>query len=143
MSTHNMELAYRQCNRLLRLDSGIPREVDENILKGGVEGMDEQFAYFRAGNALLRCPARQGHFAVAVIGSDELILSRQPLDSSARNQLSGIITGIRPLESLLAVSVDCGVLLKALVTRQAASELGVAPGAACVVTFKASAVRLY
>jgi tungstate transport system ATP-binding protein len=143
MSTHNMELAYRQGDRLLRLDSGVPRESDENILKGRVEEMDEQFAYFRAGNALLRCPARQGHFVVAVVPSDELILSRRPLDSSARNQLSGVVTGIRPLESLLTVSVDCGVPLKALITRQAAAEIGVVPGAACVVTFKASAVRLY
>jgi molybdopterin-binding protein len=39
--------------------------------------------------------------------------------------------------------VDCGVALKALVTPSAAAELGVAVGRELVVTFKASAVRLY
>jgi tungstate transport system ATP-binding protein len=143
MSTHNMELAYRMCDRLLRVDAGMPEEVQENILKGKIEKVDDQFAYFRTGDVLLKCPARQGDYAVAVLPFDELILSRQPLESSARNQLSGVVTGVRQFGSLLVAVVDCGVPLRALLTAAAAAEVGVAPGAACVVTFKASAVRLY
>jgi len=75
MSTHNRELGYRLSDRLVRLEAGVPAEVDENVLKGRVERIDEQFAYFRAGEALLRCPARQGTFVVAVLPCDELILS--------------------------------------------------------------------
>ena len=143
MSTHNKELGYRLCDRLVRLDDGVPADVDENVLKGSVERIDEQFAYFRAGDALLRCPARQGSFVVAVLPCDEIILSPRPLASSARNQIPGLVKEIQPLGSLLRVAVFCGVLLKALVTREAASELGVEEGARCMVTFKASAVRLY
>ena len=143
MSTHNMELAYRMCDRLLRLDAGVPEEVQENVLKGRIERIDDQFAYFRTGDVLLRCPARQGDYAVAVLPCDELILSRKPLESSARNQLSGLVTEVRPFGSLLVAVVDCGILLGALITHSAAEEIGVAPGASCVVTFKASAVRLY
>jgi molybdopterin-binding protein len=127
----------------VRLDGGVPEEAEENILKGRIERIDEQFAYFRAGEALLRCPARQGDFVVAVLACDELILSRKPLDSSARNQLWGVVTEIRQSGSLLTAVVDCGVPLQALITREAAAEIGVAPGASCVVTFKTSAVRLY
>jgi tungstate transport system ATP-binding protein len=143
MSTHNMELAYRMCDRLLTIDAGMPEEVQENILKGTIETIDDQFAYFRTGDVLLKCPARQGDYAVAVLPWDELILSRRPLESSARNQLSGVVTEVRPFGSLLVAVVDCGLLLRALITAAAAAEVGVAPGAACVVTFKASAVRLY
>ncbi|MGO9308435.1 MAG: ATP-binding cassette domain-containing protein [Spirochaetia bacterium] len=143
MSTHNMELAYRVCSRLVRLDAGVPQEAQENILKGRIERIDERFAYFRTGEALLRCPARQGDFSVAVVAFDELILSRTPLDSSARNQLTGVVTGIRQAGSLLTAVIDCGISLQALITAEAAAEIGVAPGAACVVTFKTSAVRLY
>ncbi len=143
MSTHNRDLGYRLSDRLVRLEGGIPAEVEENVLRGRVERMDEQFAYFRAGEALLRCPAREGSFVVAVLPCDELILSRPPLASSARNELHGVVVETRPLGNLLRVTVDCGVRLKALVTREAAAELGVEKGAACVVTFKASAVRLY
>ena len=143
MSTHNRELGYRLSDRLVRLEGGVPAEVDENVLRGRVERIDEQFAYFRAGEALLRCPAREGGFVVAVLPCDELILSPRPLASSARNQLHGVVSEMQPFGNLLRITVNCGVLLKALVTREAASELGVEAGATCVVTFKASAVRLY
>jgi tungstate transport system ATP-binding protein len=143
MSTHNRELGYRLCDRLVRLDGGVPADADENVLKGTVERIDEQFAYFRAGEALLRCPARQGSFVVAVLPCDEIILSPRPLASSARNQLPGLVKKTEPFGSLLRVTVFCGVLVNALVTREAASELGVEEGATCMVSFKASAVRLY
>jgi molybdopterin-binding protein len=150
MSTHAMETAYRLCDTLLSMETGRIVEQEENILKGAVERTDEQFTQFRADGAsagspgaAIRCPARQGEFRVAVLPMNELILSREPLDSSARNRLRGTVTAIEPLAGLLRVTVDCGVLLKALVTPSAAEEIGVAAGRDLVVTFKASAVRLY
>lgn len=143
MSTHSMELAYRLCDRLVRLEAGRIRASNENILKGMVEGTDELFTYFRTGGILLRCPARKGNFVVAVVSLDELILSREPLRSSARNQLPGKVTLIEQADPLLRVSVDCGVKLQAFVTPAAVREIGVETGRDCVVTFKASAVRLF
>ncbi|OHD69022.1 MAG: hypothetical protein A2177_16620 [Spirochaetes bacterium RBG_13_68_11] len=150
MSTHAMETAYRLCDTLLSMETGRIVEPEENILKGAVERTDEQFTQFRAAAAsagapgvAIRCPARQGEFRVAVLPMNELILSRKLLDSSARNRLRGTVTAVEPLPGLLRVSVDCGVVLKALVTPSAAVEVGVAVGRDLVVTFKASAVRLY
>jgi tungstate transport system ATP-binding protein len=143
MSTHAMESAYRLCDTLLRLESGRVVEPEENILHGAVARTDEQFTYFRTDDALILCPARKGEFRVAVIPMNELILSRTPLDSSARNRLRGTVTAIERLSGLLRVSVDCGVALRALVTPSAAEEIGVAVGSGLVVTFKASAVKLY
>jgi molybdopterin-binding protein len=143
MSTHNMELAYRLCDRLVRLEAGRIIAPSENILKGAVEGTDELFTHFRTGGVLLRCPARTGAFVVAVLSMDELILSREPLQSSARNQLKGKVLLIEPVDHLLRVTVDCGIALQALITPAAAEELGVEKGRECMVTFKASAVRLF
>jgi tungstate transport system ATP-binding protein len=150
MSTHTMEMAYRLSDTLHRMEGGKILPASENILKGSVEARDEQFTHFRAGGttsassgALLRCPARDGEFRVAVLSYDELILSREPLVSSARNQLRGKVIAATEEGGLLRVSIDCGVVLHSLVTRASARELGVATGSDCVVTFKASAVRLY
>jgi tungstate transport system ATP-binding protein len=143
MSTHTMELAYRLCDRLVRLDAGRSVVPTENILKGIVEGTDELFTYFRTGDVLLRCPARRGSFVVAVLPMNELILSQAPLFSSARNQLRGRVTAIDGFDELRCVTVDCGVTLRALVTPAAVAEIGVERGRECVVTFKASAVRLF
>ena len=90
-----------------------------------------------------RCPAREGNFVVTVLSMDELSLSREPLRSSARNQLAGKVTQVEPVDHLLRVTVDCGIALQALVTPASARELGVETGSDCVVTFKASAVRLF
>jgi tungstate transport system ATP-binding protein len=143
MSTHAMDTAYRLCDRLVRLEEGRVMPVLENILKGNVEKTDEQFTHFRTGEALLRCPARDGEFSVAVVPFDELILSHDLLDSSARNQLRGTVSRVEERDRQLLVTVECGVTLKGLITRAAAADLGVETSRRCVVTFKASAVRLY
>ena len=143
LSTHTLELAYRLCDRLLRLENGRIVPGRENIFKGAVLGTDESFTRFRTGSVELLCPARQGGFSVAVLPLDDVILSHGPLSSSARNQLRGRVTSIEPEEGLLRVSVDCGVPVLTLVTRAAAAELGVERGMECMVTFKASAVRLF
>ncbi len=152
MASHDRQLGYRLCDRLLRLEAGRLVPVEENILRGFVESSDEQFTLFRTGKALIRCPARTGRFEVAVLALDEVVLSREHLHSSARNQLEGTVVRVEaagrgaqgePGGSLLRVLADCGAPVEALITRASAAELGVEPGALCVVTFKASAVRLY
>ena len=147
MSTHVMETAYRLSDTLLRLEGGKIAEVDENVVKGALARSDDRFAYFQpagapAGAEIL-CPVREGEASVAVIPMNELLLSREPLESSARNRLRGTVKAVEARGAgLLRVTVDCGVVLKALVTPSAAAEVGIAAGHPVVVTFKASAVRL-
>ena len=62
--------------------------------------------------------------------------------SSARNRLPGRVSRVTPSGPLVRVSVDCGVLLVALVTRASADEMGLAVGRPVVATFKASAAHL-
>jgi molybdopterin-binding protein len=158
MSTHAMDIAYRLCDTLVRLEAGRIVPVLENVLKGSVEQVDERFTRFRVAGAavgtahaahaapagpVILCPARQGDFRVAVLPMDELILSREPLVSSARNQLRGRVTDLHEVDGLVRVTLDCGVPFHAIVTPAAAAEIGVEIGQDLVVTFKASAVRLY
>jgi len=143
MASHDLQTGYRLCDRLLRLDAGRVVPVEENILRGVVESSDEQFTVFRAGSARIQAPARSGRFQVAVLAMDEVVLSREPLRSSARNQLEGSVVRVEARGGVLRVRVDCGAPIDALITRAAAAELGVVPGAPCVASFKASAVRLY
>ncbi len=117
--------------------------VEENILRGVVESTDEQLTHFRTGTAIIQAPARPGRFQVAVLAMDEVVLSRERLHSSARNQLEGRVVRVEAWGGVLRVRVDCGAPIDALITRAAAEELGVVAGAPCVASFKASAVRLY
>jgi tungstate transport system ATP-binding protein len=141
--SHDMEFAYRLCDRLIPLEAGRRGVCRENILRGRVIRTDEQFTHFRAGDGDLLCPAREGDFLVAVLPLDDVLLSREPLDSSARNRFLGTVTSVQEEQGLLRVTLACGFTVQTLVTFAAGEELAIEMGRRYYVTFKASAVRLY
>jgi molybdate transport system ATP-binding protein/molybdate/tungstate transport system ATP-binding protein len=138
-----MDLAYRLGDRLITLEAGRPRECRENLIRGRTLRSDEQFTYFRAGEAEILCPAKEGDFSVAVLPLDDVLLSRGPLASSARNRFLGTVTRVREEQGLLRVTLSCGFPLQTLVTPASGADLEIQAGKRYHVTFKASAVRLY
>lgn len=79
----------------------------------------------------------------AVIGADEITLSRQAKESSARNSFAGRVTAISGSGALVRVEIDVvGTSLVAVITAGAARELALAPGARLYLAFKATAVRI-
>lgn len=84
--------------------------------------------------------AGTGH---AVIRAEEVVLSLEPHQSSARNQFRGTISEIATLGALTRVTIDVdGVPLVAALTTRSAAELSLAPGAEVYASFKAMAVHL-
>jgi molybdopterin-binding protein len=143
MCSHDLEFAVRLCDRYIPLEAGRVAVCRDNILRGRVVRTDEQFTWFRAGTADLLCPARQGDFTVAVLPLEDVLLSKEPLASSARNRFLGTVTRVQEEGSLLRVSLSCGFPVQTLVTHASAAELDVGQGRRFFVTFKASALRLY
>jgi molybdopterin-binding protein len=79
----------------------------------------------------------------AVIRAEEVILSRSPMPSSARNEFRGRVRDVTPLGALTRVTVDVkGVPLVAALTTRSAQELALADGVDVVASFKAMAVHL-
>lgn len=78
------------------------------------------------------------------IKPEEVVLSLQPFDSSARNQFLGVVSGWEYRDSLLAVGVDCGDwTLVAMVTHASFQHLGIQAGTQVYATFKSSAVHCF
>jgi molybdate/tungstate transport system ATP-binding protein len=78
------------------------------------------------------------------IKPEEILLSRQPFDSSARNQFAGKVTGWEHHGSLLAVRMASGALsLVALVTFASFEHLEIREGTELYATFKSSAVHCF
>jgi len=78
------------------------------------------------------------------IKPEEILLSRQPFDSSARNQFRCVVAGWENSGPLLAVRISSGDLtLTALVTYESFSELGIDAGTELYCTFKSSAVHCF
>ena len=81
---------------------------------------------------------------VSVRPEEVLLMDAMPTGTglSTRNLLPGRIAGLEPRGTLVLVTLDSGMLMRALVTRQAVAELGLAPGSSAVAAIKAPSVHV-
>jgi len=79
----------------------------------------------------------------ASLRPEDVLVSREPLVSSARNSLRGTITHIADRGATLYLTVRTPLEFSCLVTRHSFEELDLAEGGEVYVTFKASAVHIF
>ena len=105
----------------------------------------------REGNIARITPARGPTFTaaspvtgdiVATLHAEDVILSKAPFESSARNCLPGTVTGIVSSGSTVRVILDVGFPLTALLTRESCRDLDLKEGSGVYATFKATAVHV-
>ncbi|MCU0236790.1 MAG: ABC transporter ATP-binding protein [Acidobacteria bacterium] len=163
LATHNLmqarllagRIVFLQAGRLVQ--AGSPSEVlsrplsldiaefsaAENILSGTLARRD--------GRTVLDCgplnievvSEREAGRAAAVIRPEDILVSLQPLDSSARNSFRGTVSAISDLGAVMALVVDCsGVAFTVFLTRISCAQMGLAAGGSVALTFKATAVHL-
>lgn len=78
------------------------------------------------------------------IRPEEIVLSKEPFGSSARNQYRGRVLDWEHSGPLLAVHVSCdGIVLSALITFASFEELAIRPEMELYVTFKSSSVHCF
>jgi molybdate/tungstate transport system ATP-binding protein len=79
----------------------------------------------------------------AVLRAEEVVLSRDPAASSARNSFRGRVQELATLGALTRVTVEVsGVPVVAALTTRSARELTLAPGVDVYASFKAMAIHL-
>jgi molybdate transport system ATP-binding protein len=84
-----------------------------------------------------------GEDVFACIRAEDIVLEQAGGGAtSARNRLAGVVREVLPRGALVQVTVDCGPVLSAIVTRSAVEDLHLMPGAAVVAVVKAGAVHL-
>lgn len=111
----------------------------ENIFPGRVQGDEVVIGEGIAINALL-----DGRFGdvTAAVRPEDVLLSRERLDSSARNSFRGTVVDISTEGVLARVTVDVGVPLVSLITVRSLEEFGLAPGLSVWATFKSASVHV-
>jgi len=90
---------------------------------------------------------RKGGEAIALIKASAIIVAVDdgtPLRLSARNQLRGTVSALRPgaVNSEIVIALQGGNLVTAIITNGSAEALGLREGSAAVALFKASSVIL-
>ena len=139
-TTHDRLRAGLLADRVYHLESGRLVEGERLNLFHGV--FNERDATFDTGRLRIHLPqGAQGGERLTVEPS-YIVLSLGPLDSSMRNAFLGRVTGLAEEGAGIRVTVDCGEIFQAMVTREALDALQLAPGKPVWASFKASAVTL-
>jgi len=160
LATHNIEQAEELSERLLLLErgeiveAGRPQDLfldqsyemarfvrSENVFTGEswvVNGV----AHIDIGGVEVRGAfSRRGSVTIHVRPED-VIVSRELVKSSARNNLHGTIIGIEDRDSIIRMKVDVGKVFTVQITRRSLVEMGLNVGHEVYITFKASSLQL-
>ena len=79
----------------------------------------------------------------ASIRPEDIIISKQKIESSARNCIKGRVKAIVDIGSLMRLEVDCGVDFVVHITRESFEEMGIDVGKEIYLIFKAQNVHLF
>ncbi len=143
-ASHQLEDAYRWSERLIALADGRSSPVSpENLFRTMIpEGTGARTV--RVGPLELEVVTDKSGLATLAIPAADIIVSLQPLLSSARNQFTGQVTKISDDgRGGVTLTVDVGLDLAVRITRHALEELSIQLGARVVLSLKAMAVQVF
>ncbi|HKW40174.1 MAG TPA: ATP-binding cassette domain-containing protein [Gemmatimonadales bacterium] len=145
LASHQLEDAYRWADDVRALAEGrLAPVTPENLFRVELPSAPGDLTHVCVGIIEVMVTTDKTGPAILAIPATEIIVSREPLSSSARNVFPGRVTGLthqRP--GVVHVTADVGVELVAVVTEAAARDLDLTPGGPVVFSFKASAVRVF
>lgn len=114
----------------------------ENFLSGRLIRENEQVKLEVNGIEVDVVSDREGD-AYATIPPEDILISPEPLSSSARNCFRGKVARMEEDGAIVRVKVDIGIPLTSIVTKRSKEEMNLAEGREVYVTFKASAVHVF
>jgi tungstate transport system ATP-binding protein len=142
-ASHLLEDAYRWADQLLALHQGVPSPVTpENLFRVDLPGT-APMQRVTVGPLTLEVVTDRRGPATLAIPPEEIVLSTEPLHSSARNVLRGRIVRVAEHGAAIRVTLDAGVELVALITRRSFEEMKLAIGDTAYASFKSVAVRVF
>ncbi len=86
---------------------------------------------------------QDGREVFASVRAEDILISKDPLKSSARNSFSGKVEEIANGGMMVKVWVDVGIPFMAMLTRRGCQEMDLAEGDHVYLTFKATAVHVF
>ena len=104
----------------------------ENIVSGTLARREERTVLVCGKLAIEVVSERSQGAAAAVIRPEDILVSKEPISSSARNSFRGSIVAVTDLGLVTSLSVDCsGVLFTVFVTRISCAQMNLARAWMC------------
>src|SRR6058998_82895 len=151
LASHQLEDAYRWADDVRALAEGkLSTVTPENLFRVELPNASAgDLKHARVGAVEIAAMTDKSGPAILAVPPTDIIVSREPppSPSSARNVFTGRVTRLahqrRGDGRAVHITADVGVELVAVVTEEAAQDLGLTLGSAVVFAFKASAVRVF
>jgi len=162
IATHNMFQAKRFPHRIALMENGKINEIGkpaevfsklsktlasfaalENVFTGNARTATDGTTIVDIGDntQLIATGQHQGQVSL-FISPEDIILSKNPFDSSARNMMKGRIVEIQDLDSLVKLKVDVGKLFTVQITKHSFDDMKLNLNAEVYMAFKASSVKI-
>ena len=139
-SSHDRTRAQLIADRICTFrDTEICEETAINIFHGTNTGNP---ASFDTGKILVNLGDIKSQVNTIAINPDQVVISRQAIESSMRNQFAGTITEINDMQDHVTVIVDAEERFNINISHAAYSEMGLAIGNKVWISFKSSAIRV-
>jgi len=154
VSTHDYGQVKRLARRTIYLENGrVVGDAEtnalfaapvfaDNVFTGSSRVVDGVANVDVGGGLVIRAAfAEEGRVNVH-IGPEDIILSRQFVETSARNEFVGRVTAVEDLGSVVRLKIDAGKSFTVQITRKSLVEMGLNVGSEVYLSFKASSVEL-
>ncbi len=151
VSTHDFELIKRLTDRTVFIEEGrvteegVPTELvsitrlSENVFTG-VSRVVEGVAQVDVGKVVVRAAVDRTGRATIHVKPEDIIVSLDRIETSARNQFEGTVVGVESINNLVLLRVDAGETFTVQVTNRSFKEMGLNVGRRVFISFKASSV---
>jgi len=114
----------------------------ENVFSGTSKILKEGTSLIDVGNGLeIETSLKKSGNATVFVRPEDIILSKKPISSSARNVFKGKIVEISDLESVVKLKIDAGKQFIVQITKRSFNEMQLNVRSEVFLTFKASSVH--
>ena len=160
--THNFEEIFSLADRVSVMNEGriiqvgspddIFRKPNSEFVANfvGVENLFKGKSIVENGSAHINIDGvnifsanRKSGEAFVSVRPEEILISKQPFKSSARNSLKGKIARIVNSGATAKITVDAGIPFNVMITKQSLENMELKEGTTAFITFKASAVHIF
>ena len=131
------EVFHHPANEFVANFIGIRNYFEVNLITTNMV----TFAHIKEGIAVRVVGECKDGEGFVLIRGEDILLSKEPVETSATNNFEGQILEVLPTRGGLDVIINIGIELHALVTPESVAHFGFTTGKSCWVHFKATAVR--
>ncbi len=151
IASHDLDQVKRVAEHVIFFEEGVvteegdPYEIDairrftENVFVGS-STVEEGVSQVEVGDIVIRTSVPLTGRASVHVRPQDIIISKDWIETSARNQFRGPITGVNERDGIVMIDIDVGEVFTVQITRRSFNEMGLKLGEPVNISFKASSV---